>query len=153
MSVFAPLVIRICLVVIFPFSALDKIFNWEGALKQANGGALPGGPKLLLAAILVETVCSILVVAGILDRAAAALLAAYCLVTAVFYHQFWAYGDFFAKGKSEGRTHFWDFLKNFGLVGGLGLIVLGAPLAAVEYVATHPLSSTAAYQGPAPDPE
>ena len=140
------------MIVIFPFSTLDKVFNWDGALKQANQGVLPGGAVLLVMAMLVETGCSLLIVIGVLDRAAAALLAFYCIVTAILYHQFWACGDFFAKGDSKGRTHFWDFLKNFGLVGGLGLIVLGAPLVSVGYVATHPFSSTPAYSGFAPDP-
>jgi putative oxidoreductase len=146
MSLAVPLIFRICLVILFPFSTLDKIFNWNGALKQANSGILPGGPILLVAAMVVEVGTSILIVAGVFDRAAAALLAFYCVVTALLYHQFWASGDFFASGDSKGRAHFWDFLKNFGLVGGLGLIILGAPLASVDYVARHPMSSTPAYQ-------
>ena len=150
MSIVAPLILRFCLIVIFPFSTLDKIFNWRGALKQANEGALPGGAVLLILAMVVETGGSLLIMVGVLDRAAAALLALYCIVTALLYHQFWACGDFFASGESKGRTHFWDFLKNFGLVGGLGLIVLGAPIASVDYAATHPLSSTPAYGSVAP---
>ncbi len=145
MSIAAPLIFRICLVILFPFSTLDKIFNWHGALKQANSGILPGGPLLLIAAMFVEVGTSVLIVAGVLDRAAASLLAFYCVVTALLYHQFWAYGDFFASGDSQGRQHFWEFLKNFGLVGGLGLIILGAPLASLDYAVTHPLSSTPAY--------
>ncbi len=150
MSIAAPLIFRICLVILFPFSTLDKIFNWRGALKQAESGILPGGPILLIAAMVVEVGTSALIVAGVLDRAAAALLAFYCVVTALLYHQFWAYGDFFKPGDSQGRQHFWEFLKNFGLVGGLGLIILGAPLASLDYAVTHPLSSTPAYQPPAP---
>lgn len=150
MSIAAPLIFRICLVILFPFSTLDKIFNWRGALKQANSGILPGGPILLVTAMLVEVGASVLIVAGVLDRAAAALLAFYCVVTALLYHQFWASGDFFTDGDSKGRAHFWDFLKNFGLVGGLGLVILGAPLASYEYVVTHPLSSTPAYSPRAP---
>ena len=149
MSIAAPLILRIMLVILFPFSTLDKIFNWNGALKQAEGGILPGGPVLLVAAMVVEVGTSVLIVAGVFDRAAAALLAFYCVVTALLYHQFWAQGDFFAQGDSKGRAHFWDFLKNFGLVGGLGLIVLGAPLATVPYVLVHPTSSTPAYSSPA----
>ena len=145
MTFAAPLLFRICLVILFPFSSLDKIFNWHGALKQANEGILPGGPILLIAAIGVEIGTSVLIVSGTYDRAAAALLAFYCVVTALLYHQFWAQGDFFTQGDSKGRAHFWDFLKNFGLVGGLGLIILGAPLASLDYAASHPLSSTPAY--------
>lgn len=142
MNVLAQILFRVCLVVIFPFSTLDKIFNWDGALKQANSGILPGGAVLLVLAMIVEVGTSVLIVAGTFDRAAAALLAFYCIVTALLYHQFWASGDFFAKGDSKGRTHFWDFLKNFGLVGGLGFIMLGAPLASVSSVLEHPLSAT-----------
>ena len=145
MNVLAQILFRICLVVIFPFSSLDKIFNWQGALKQAEGGILPGGPVLLVLAIMVEIGTSVLIVVGVLDRAAAALLAFYCIVTALLYHQFWASGDFFAPGESKGRAHFWDFLKNFGLVGGLGFIMLGAPLASVSSVLWHPFSSTPPY--------
>ena len=150
MNVLAQILFRVCLVVIFPFSTLDKIFNWNGALKQANSGILPGGAVLLVLAMIVEVGTSVLIVAGVFDRAAAALLAFYCIVTALLYHQFWAYGDFFASGDSKGRTHFWDFLKNFGLVGGLGFIMLGAPLASVSWVLEHPFSSTPPYAQTAP---
>ncbi len=121
-----PLAIRICLVVLFPFSALDKIFNWDGALKQANSSFIPGGPVLLV-------------------------LACYCAATALLYHNFWAYPDFWHKGESVARTHFWDFLKNFGLVGGMLLITFGMQLAPLHKVAAHPLSSTPVY-APAPSP-
>ena len=151
MSIVAPLILRICLVILFPFSTLDKIFNWKNALKQAKEGVLPGGALLLIAAMFVETGCSLFIVIGVLDRAAAALLAFYCIVTALLYHQFWAYGDFFSKNEdSKGRSHCWEFLKNFGLVGGLGLIILGAPLASVDYAVTHPVSSTPTYDVTAP---
>ena len=152
MSVLVPFLIRVCLVILFPFSALDKIVNWDGALKQARSGILPGGPVLLVLAMGCEILTPILIVGGWFDRAAAFVLAGYCVVTALVYHDFWAHGDFWARGESRGRTHFWDFLKNFGLVGGLGLVVLGAPLASVDYVASHPLSATPAYRGFAPDP-
>lgn len=43
-----PLVARICLVAIFPFSGLDKIVNWDNALAQAGSSVLPGAPVLLV---------------------------------------------------------------------------------------------------------
>ena len=39
---YAPLVLRICLVMLFPFSGLDKILNWDSAMKQA--GNIPFKP-------------------------------------------------------------------------------------------------------------
>lgn len=114
---------RLCLVVLFPFSALDKVMNWNQALKQADSGPLPGGPALLAAAIVVESVTPICIVTGRRDRAAASVLAAFCVVTALLYHPFWTYDDLLNKGESKGREEFWEFLKNFGLVGGLLMVV------------------------------
>jgi Predicted membrane protein len=122
-----PLLARVCLVVLFPFSALDKIVNWQSALSQANSSFLPGGPVLLVLAMIVEIVTPICIVSGWQDRPAAFVLAGFCVVTAILYHRFWAYPRFFSPG-SEGQPHLWDFLKNFGLAGGLLLIVLGSPL-------------------------
>lgn len=116
---------RACLVVLFPFSALDKVVHWKQALNQAESGPLPGGPALLAAAIAVETVTPICILTGRNARPAAAVLASFCVATAVLYHPFWTYDDLAARGQSKGREEFWEFLKNFGLVGGLLMIVFG----------------------------
>lgn len=142
-----PLVIRICLVVLFPFSALDKIFDWNGALKQAKSSFLPTtiAPVLLVLAIIVELVTPFCIVIGWHDRLAAFVLAGFCVVSALLYHNFWKYSDFWVKGDSTARSHFWDFLKNFGLVGGLLLVTFGTTLVPADKVAQHPLSSTPIY--------
>ncbi len=119
-----PLLARLGLVVLFPFSALDKIINWRSALAQASSSFLPGGPVLLILAMVVEIVTPICIVFGWHDQLAAFILAGFCVVTALLYHQFWTYAHFWAP-ESAGRPHLWDFLKNFGLAGGLLLIVLG----------------------------
>ena len=118
---------RVCVVVLFPFSAADKIFNWEQAIKQAKSGPAPfahAAPELLLAGIAVEAITPFCIVTGRRDREAAALLAGFCASTALLYHPFWTHDDLFAKGKSTGREELWEFLKNFGLVGGLMLVAL-----------------------------
>ena len=140
-----PLAIRICLVVLFPFSALDKILNWEGALKQANSSFLPGGPVLLVLGMSLELIGPACILIGWHDRLAAFLLGLYCIATALLYHNFWAYPDFWAKGESVARTHFWDFLKNFCVAGGMFLLTFGTQLAPAQAVVTHPLSSTPVY--------
>ena len=122
----AALIARVCLVVMFPVSGLDKIVHWNDALKQANSSLLPGGAVLLLIAIMVELATPICIVIGWHGRLAAAALAAFCMVTALLYHPFWKYSGFWS-GTGEGRSHFWDFLKNFGLAGGLVLVVVGSP--------------------------
>ena len=114
-----------CLVSLFIPSALDKIFNWDEAIKQARQGPLPeAAPLLMTAAIATEIMTPLAIVSGRKDREAAALLAGFCTATAVLYHQFWTHGDLFQKGKSDGRQELWEFLKNFGLVGGLLYVVM-----------------------------
>jgi len=135
-----PLLARVCLVVMFPFSGLDKIVHWQDALKQANSSFLPGGKVLLVLAIVVEFVMPACVVVGWHDRLAAFVLAGFCVVTALLYHPFWNYPSFWSKA-GDGRAHFWDFLKNLGLVGGLLLLTIGGTPLSISAVLTHPLSS------------
>ncbi len=116
---------RVSLVCLFPPSALDKVVNRKQAMQQAASGPLPDPALLLDLGIAVETVAPLLIVAEVRDREAAVVLAGFCAATALLYHQFWTYDDLTAKdGASEGREHLWEFLKNFGLVGGLMTIAL-----------------------------
>ena len=137
---YAPLLLRIFLVVLFPFSGLDKIVNWGWAMQQA--GSLPFKRAMLVASIVVEFVTPVCIVAGWHDRLAAFILAGFCVVTAVLFHQFWRFADFWRFREGEGLDHFWEFLKNFGLVGGLGLVVLAPRTLPVSVVVLHPLAST-----------
>jgi putative oxidoreductase len=100
------IVARACLVSLFPFSAIDKVVNWNQALKQANSGPLPGGPALLVAAIAVEAITPVCIVTGRNDRVAASILATFCAVTAVLYHPFWEYPDLAAKGQTKGGRNY-----------------------------------------------
>lgn len=135
-----PLLAKICLVGMFPPSALDKVMHWDEAMEQASSGPLPFPALLLILGILVEAVTPVLIVIGWYDRAAAFVLMGFCAVTAVLFHRFWEYPGFWSKN-GPGRAHFWDFLKNFGLVGGLLLVVIGGSYAPAADVARHPLSS------------
>ncbi len=128
-SAAAFLVARVLLVAMFPFSALDKVLHWDAALAQARSSVLPDPRALLVAAMLVEVVAPICVVVGWHAEAAALVLAVFCMATALLYHPFWRSGDFWARGESIDRGHFWDFTKNFGLAGGLLLVALGAGFA------------------------
>jgi putative oxidoreductase len=131
---------RLCLVCMFPFSAVDKIWHWANSVAQTRSARLPGGAALkadavisgmLVAAILVEGLTPLFIVAGLWDRPAAALLAGFCVVTGFLYHPFWTWPDFFsARDDSVARGHFWEFVKNLGLVGGLLLVVFAGSLAA-----------------------
>jgi catechol 2,3-dioxygenase-like lactoylglutathione lyase family enzyme len=137
---YSPLLLRICLVVLFPFSGLDKIINWDSAMKQA--GNIPFKRAMLVASIAVECVAPVCIVTGKRDRLAAVTLGAFCVITAALFHQFWRFPDFWRFREGEGLQHFWEFLKNFGLVGGLGLIGLAPRTLPASEAVQHPLAST-----------
>jgi putative oxidoreductase len=137
---YAPLLLRFCLVVLFPFSALDKILNWDSAMKQAASVPFPSG--MLMVSIVVEFVAPVCIVTGWHDRLAAFVLGGFCVITAVLFHQFWRFADFWRFKEGEGLQHFWEFLKNFGLAGGLGLIMLVPRTLSVSEALEHPLAST-----------
>ena len=94
-----------------------------------------------MAGVAVEAIAPLCIVTGRGDRQAATVLAGFCAATALLYHPFWTHDDLFAKGKSKGREELWEFLKNFGLIGGLMYVALddktfGAPRkkSAVEWL-------------------
>lgn len=140
--------VRLLLIALFlPFSALDKIINFKGAVGQAReiAHSTALARAMILAGLFVEIVMSACVLAGTADRAAAFVLAGYCGVTALLWKQFWAPGDFWASGDSKGRTLFWDFWKNLALAGGFLLVVFGTRADTVRLFLADPLSSTHPY--------
>ena len=103
------LAIRVGLVLLFfPFSALDKLLNFKGAVAQARE-ATPNrtvAAALIMAGVCVEVFMSLGVVTGIADRACAFVLAGYCAVTALLWKQFWKPGDFWTSNTGQGRSRF-----------------------------------------------
>jgi len=136
----------------FPFSALDKILNFRGAVGQARE-VFPGtiATLMIAAGLCVEILAPIGILTGTADRLAGLVLAGYCMVTALLWKQFWKPGDFWAGGDSRGRGLFWDFLKNFSLAGGFLLLIVGAhgaPLALLHhpFASSHPYSARTAHE-------
>jgi putative oxidoreductase len=140
--------IRIFLVLLFlPFSALDKVVNFKGAVGQASE-VTPSrslAVALIVTGLAVEVFMSLGVVTGIADRACAFVLAGYCGVTALLWKQFWKPGDFWQSNNGQGRSLFWDFLKNLALGAGFLLITFGTDAASVQRLLTHPLASSDPY--------
>lgn len=144
----AALIVRYILVVLFlPFSALDKVFGFQGAVRQAQEVFKPRplAAAVLLCGLGIEVIMSLGVVTGIADRMAGLVMAAYCAATAVLYKRFWAPGDFWAAGDSKGRALFWDFLKNLSLGAGFLLIVIGSNGSGLRPFLAHPLASSHPY--------
>lgn len=142
------LFVRCVLVVLFlPFSALDKIVDFKGAVKQAEEVFRPRALAVivLMCGLAIEVIMSLGVVTGVADRMAALVLAAYCGATALLYKRFWVPGDFWAPGESKGRALFWDFLKNLSLGAGFLLIVVGTNGSGLRPFLAHPLASSHPY--------
>ena len=142
------LIVRYGLVMLFfPFSALDKILNFKGAIAQCGQVFRPRAlaAMVLLCGLAIEVFGSLGVVTGIADRACALVIAGYCAATAVLYKQFWAQGDFWSDAGGKGRTLFWDFLKNLSLGAGFLLIVIGTNGAGLAPFLAHPFASSHPY--------
>ncbi len=146
LGILATIAVRYLLVMLFfPFSALDKILNFPGAVAQARQ-VLPSralSTLMLMAGLATEIIMPVCILTGFADRLAAFIMAGYCMVTALLFKQFWAPGDFWAGSESKGRGLFWDFLKNFSLAGGFLLVTVGTM--SVESFIADPLSSTHPY--------
>jgi len=146
LSFIVTLGVRYLLVVLFfPFSALDKILGFKGAVGQAQEitSSRTLATLLLLVGLGVEIVMPILILTGIADRLAAFIMGGYCMVTALLWKRFWQPGDFWKGSDSKGRGLFWDFLKNFSLAGGFLLITFGT-MSLASFI-QNPFSSTHPY--------
>ena len=142
------LAVRWLLCILFlPFSALDKLLNFKGAVAQAKEmvPSQGGATALIVIGLCVEVLMPLAILTGVADRMAAFVMAGYCGVTALLWKRFWAPGDFWAGGDSKGRGLFWDFLKNFSLAGGFLLITFGTASMTVQDVFAHPFASSHPY--------
>jgi putative oxidoreductase len=147
------LIVRYGLVVLFfPASALDKIFNFDGAVKQALQvfKSYPIAAALILVGVFIELVMPLGILTGVADRLAALIMAGYCAVTALLFKRFWEPGDFWKTGESKGRELFWDFLKNLSLASGFELITIGLDGQAWHAFLSDPLSSSHPYAASRP---
>ena len=148
LSLLATLAARVLLVALFlPFSALDKVLNFEEAVDQAADAIhnRSFSTVMIFAGLAVEIVMSLAILTGFADRLAALMLAVYCVVTALLWKQFWKASDFRLSGASHGRATFWDFLKNLALAGGFLVLAFGATSTGFHTFLAHPLASSHPY--------
>ena len=119
---------RLCLVLIFPFSALNKIFDHQSAMAQAAHGWIPlpaaAAAVLLVLGGILEVVGPVCILSGFFRRQAALLFIFYVVVTAVLFHNFWS----FPFNGDAWNQNFWPFLKNLGLAGGFLYIAADAQM-------------------------
>ncbi len=102
---------RVLISALFLISAFNKIFNLEGSMGWMEGFGVPG--FLIFPAIAIEVILPVFVIIGYQARAAASILAIFCLLTAFIFHF-----DF------SNQSQLISFLKNIGLAGGFLFIVV-----------------------------
>ena len=107
----AALLGRVLLAAIFLHEAWAKLAGYPAALAYMAAYGVPGA--LLPLAIAVELGCGLLVLVGLWTRAAALMLAGFCIAAAVLFHS-----------KLGDRNQLLHFEKDFAIAGGLLMLAL-----------------------------
>ena len=97
---------RVLLAGIFLHEAWSKLTNYAAAVRYMVAFGVPG--ELLPLAIAVEAGCGLAILIGFHTRAAALILAAFCVVTAVVFHT-----------KLGDQNQLLHFEKDLAIAGGL----------------------------------
>jgi putative oxidoreductase len=112
---------RILLVLIFLISGANKAMDVAGTAGTIAGKGLPQPQVLAALTILLEIGGGLLVIFNRFAIPAALALAAFCVATAVIFHNFWAWED-----AVQYRNQFNHFMKNIALAGAF-LTIAAAP--------------------------
>ena len=105
---------RIFISSVFLLSAYNKIFNYDGTITWMEGYGIPG--FLLWPTIILEIILPVLIIIGYKTQISAALLAIFCIATAIIFHL-----------DLTNQMQIIALLKNFGLAGGFIFIAINGP--------------------------
>lgn len=103
---------RLLLSIIFLLAGSSKVTDAGGTIQYIAAHGLPFPQLAYVVALVVEIGGGLLILVGYQARIAAAVLALFCVVTAIFFH--------FAPG-DQGQMI--NFLKNLAMAGGFLMIV------------------------------
>src|SRR3954447_26983635 len=106
-----PLVARILMCGIFIPAAIGKTFGWSGNVDYMRAHGMPLVPLFLAAALIVEVLGPLCLIAGYRARVAALVMALYLVPVSVIFHPIW-----------KGGIAQTQFLKNCGVIGGLLMV-------------------------------
>jgi putative oxidoreductase len=110
---YLPFAGRLLIALTFAVSGFGKLADYSTTVGVISASKLPApAPLSYAAAVAVEIVCAAMLVVGFQARVAAAILALYCVATAVFFHADFANPD-----------NIFHFMKNVAMTGGLLQIV------------------------------
>ena len=102
---------RILISSLFLLNGVFKISNYDDTVSWIESFGMPG--ILIIPAIILEVIGPILIIIGYKAKIAAGFLSAFCIVTAIIFHN-----DF------SDQMQFTSFLKNIALAGGFLFIVV-----------------------------
>lgn len=115
------LIARILLMVLFILSGWGKLTGFEGTVGYMTSLGAPAPTLAAAVAVVMEFVVGILLILGFYTRPLAFLFALFVLGTALLGHPFWNMVD------PERSANMTQFLKNFGIMGGLLLLAVSGP--------------------------
>jgi putative oxidoreductase len=120
---YLPFAGRLLIGVAFAMSGLSNLAGYSATIALIESSKLPlPAPLAYVGAVAVEVGCGVLMIAGFQARAAASVLALFCVATAVFFHT-----DF------ADPNQIFHFIKNIVMTGGLlQIIAFGAGALSID---------------------
>jgi len=110
--------IAMCLIAsTFLLSACHSIIHWRATLAMMQAKRLPFSKLGLLASLLLKSVAGIMLIVNFHVQIAAASLITFMVVVTIIFHNFWS-----MQGH-ERISHYFFFLTNICIVGGLLLVM------------------------------
>lgn len=110
------LVARILLSFMFIMAGLQKFGGIEGTAGYITSVGLPAGTALAWLAAIFETFIGLAILVGFQTRAAAVLMALFCVFTAIFFHY-----------DPADQMQMISFMKNLTIAGGLLALFVAGP--------------------------
>lgn len=105
---------RVCIGIVFLWSAGEKLFNWNGTKEYMRGKYIPHISLLLPAAIFLQLAGGLSILLGFYARVGALLLIVFIIPSALKMHNFWTLLD--GPDRITEKTH---FMKDMAILGGL----------------------------------
>jgi putative oxidoreductase len=115
---FVVLLGRLSMSPLFLWSGYNKVIGYSNALASMTKAGLPVAQVLLPLAILLEIGSALALIVGFKTRCAALALFVFTLITALFFHNFWAHPE-----AQVMRMQLIHFMKNMAICGGLLVLV------------------------------
>ncbi|MCB8878688.1 DoxX family protein [Acidisoma cellulosilytica] len=115
----ALLAARILMMLLFVLFGWDKLTSFGDTIGFMSQTGVPDAPLAAVFAVVMEFFIGLALVAGVMTRLTALLMAAYTLATAIVGHPFWT-----MSGPAAADAEL-NFFKNISIIGGLLAIYVG----------------------------